>query len=890
MKTNSSYVDVPSTAPEDIQCRTLAVFDSLYRKKHRNKVMHTSDLSHADIQPGVKITIHETPESPYKCSDNCSVCFPQFFPVAGILEDEQAARLINSIVATIQSDLSYLLRSLSEHGDMIVARWKKKTRTKRSQFLKDNTDLFDRKWAPIYLLDLLHQPSFGSRGSGLFKSPRDNMKARTIATVSGNRSVAHKYEHTWFLPYLNVETLAEDPSLLLKLLHLRTSEDIGGWRMFDRSQLHLAEDLSIIAPLFNKHCVVMAGPSFGQLVPWSYEGMHRHLISGFPQARLILTAEKAMLELLRKCVSGILCEISPPATLTPQTRWLELVVTGFGDMESQLGWPRGTIETMQRPVFTPNHLVQIIESRYDEARDHIELLQTDPEYFQLQASQISTAFTFEGEDETIKWTLIADDLILEAIRREAFWRQLSKEARLLSLSFKALVESLSDQTEDTEHSRDIFHLTVYWLQDFCVTFFGYMRLRLELSVSTSRGFEDKFEYVKNNKSGRLRKRPLLIGDHFHEDVLFWSLISICYDDYRAFEMHPTFNFAIIDDVCRNNPRDAERMNQRTRDLVDDMSVFCNMVSHIEMQRMRDRASIPSQFWKLKETDESQKSFMLKLERLLDLPLGQKIGSLLANHVQRACSTSWPRGFRTHRWLEQATVARDALDVLWQAARTIWATELKQVRLSKHEIDEDMDVLSESLRAAVRSTLAAEKQAIMQEEEARVQSRAQSGSGYRPFESKSAQASTAQKSKIQPDRQAGSLNKGRQYAGSIVTSRSASLPSPPPRSTPVSSVNVHKNSLDLFHHMFPQNHVEGQRSFSWQHFLSAMADAGMIVSQKHGSAVTFASQTNEDYGSRSIVIHRPHPDSTINPVMLRTIGKRIAKWLSWQRDTFVERER
>jgi hypothetical protein len=890
MKTNSPCAGVPSIAPADVRRRTLAVIDSLYRKKHLIKVIELPALSSSDLQPGVKLSIGDSPESPYECSDNCTVCFAQFFPVAGTLDDEQAERLISSLVASVQSDLSYLLRCLSEHGDLIVARWRKKTRTKRAQFLEDNTDLFDKKWAPIHLLDLISPPQFGSTGSRVFKSPRDDIKSSTVAAASHERSVTHKYEHTWILPYLNVETLAEDPSLLLRLLHLRTSEGVGGWRMFDKSQLHFVEELSIITPLFNKSCVVMQGPQLGKLVPWNYEEMHRHLTSGFPQARLLLTAERAMMQLLRQCVSGILCGVDSLSILAPQTKWLDLIESGFEDMESKLSWPRGTIDTIQRPLFTPNHLVNIIRSRYDEARDHIELLQTDPEYFQFQASQLSSTFVLEDEEKTIKWTLIADDLVFEAIRREAFWRQLSEEADLMILLFKALVESVSDQTQDTDELRDTFHLTVYWLQDFCVTFFAYMRLRLETSLTTSRGFEGSFEFVKNHKSGRLRKRPLLMRDSSHEDVLFWSLVSVCYDDYRTFEMHPTFNFTIIEDVCRNDPKDAERMSQHTCNLVDDMSVLCDMVSHIEMQRIRDRASIPSKFWKLKEDNESQKSFMIKLDRLLDLPLGQKMGSLLADQMQKTCSVTWPRGFRTERWLEQATVARDALDVLWQAARRIWAAELKQVRLPKLEIDNDMKILSESQSERVRSRLVAEKQAIMQEEEKKTKDRALDGGEYRPFKNNFDQNSTALESKIISYHQYGNRITGLQDVAPLATSKPEPRRHLSPNFALVASIAVHKDSLKLFYHMFPETHEESQRSFAWQHFLSAMADAGMTVSQKHGSAVTFRSRTSEKQGARSIVVHRPHPHSTINPVMLRAIGKRITRCFYWQRDTFVEQQR
>jgi hypothetical protein len=61
-----------------------------------------------------------------------------------------------------------------------------------------------------------------------------------------------------------------------------------------------------------------------------------------------------------------------------------------------------------------------------------------------------------------------------------------------------------------------------------------------------------------------------------------------------------------------------------------MYEFGDMVSHVETQEMRDRASIPSKLWKLEKDDDYQKSSMMKLNWLLDLPLGQKMGFSLAN--------------------------------------------------------------------------------------------------------------------------------------------------------------------------------------------------------------------------------------------------------------------
>ena len=51
-------------------------------------------------------------------------------------------------------------------------------------------------------------------------------------------------------------------------------------------------------------------------------------------------------------------------------------------------------------------------------------------------------------------------------------------------------------------------------------------------------------------------------------------------------------------------------------------------------------------------------------------------------------------------------------------------------------------------------------------------------------------------------------------------------------------------------------------------------------------MTFKDEKN---GKSSIIFHRPHPDPTIDPIMLRTMGKRVRKWFGWEVESFVDVE-
>lgn len=64
------------------------------------------------------------------------------------------------------------------------------------------------------------------------------------------------------------------------------------------------------------------------------------------------------------------------------------------------------------------------------------------------------------------------------------------------------------------------------------------------------------------------------------------------------------------------------------------------------------------------------------------------------------------------------------------------------------------------------------------------------------------------------------------------------------------------------------------------FVHAMRDAGCLVRSRPGSAVAFAVE-----GKGRIVFQRPHPEAKLYAIMMRAMGKRLAKWFGWQLESF-----
>jgi hypothetical protein len=65
----------------------------------------------------------------------------------------------------------------------------------------------------------------------------------------------------------------------------------------------------------------------------------------------------------------------------------------------------------------------------------------------------------------------------------------------------------------------------------------------------------------------------------------------------------------------------------------------------------------------------------------------------------------------------------------------------------------------------------------------------------------------------------------------------------------------------------------------------MIDAGFVPFESAGSAVSF--HATDGHGG-SIAFHRPHPDVTVFPVVLRSWGRRMGRWFGWREGGFEGR--
>jgi len=98
---------------------------------------------------------------------------------------------------------------------------------------------------------------------------------------------------------------------------------------------------------------------------------------------------------------------------------------------------------------------------------------------------------------------------------------------------------------------------------------------------------------------------------------------------------------------------------------------------------------------------------------------------------------------------------------------------------------------------------------------------------------------------------------------------------------LAAIQLPQSALAVFRKIFPTTPEERLEEVEWDAFVRSMGSAGFMAKNGGGSMVIF--ENKRDPGT--IIFHRPHPHTKIDPIMLQSMGRRMNKWFHWKRETF-----
>lgn len=809
-----------------------------------------------DIAPGdlYAVSLSDICEPPCKCAD-CTNSF--YLPeeqinlntsYRGKISDHDARRIAAQHVRDMQQEREYLVQRLASHADVLMNRWKKKSIEKRHSLLVDVVpELGEHRWAI---------PRFISTTPDKHRYRKERAARRQF-----------------LLPWLSVEVLKANPAVLFGLLHCRTTYPPQDWAPYDNMQLIISWASGFFDVEYTDKCVIMYGPRYGELVDWQAGPAHRADIMGFPRARLVLEAQAYLMGGLRKIVDKIM----DGADMSKQSiseKWRLVTSLGFKQTGAVEIWSPYTNQGFSAPpVFNINNLISIVQTRSDAVSDHLWLLQTEPAYMRRYIRIV-----LQGDFHRICKPDEVGSLVVKELYKDVvaywMWRWVSTEFAHV----KAVHDRFRDSVHPGERLPPRYDRALGALELLLVNLVKFSAAYLSEVLPYRPGFRDRYSFSRCAEAngtisieGR-REKMLDVKKLFFEDPLEWCLVQMQGASDTQSNFDHAMLFAFLDSHLANStPKERARVDEILYRKLSDLAAYHEILISVRLHRPQNEIR------NIEEVKESEdrgawKGFNIPVQ------LGAKDSIRLGTPLLRDFyEAPVPGGLKNIAWLKRSQALRKSLEKFWGGMRRCSQDILKEAKFSTEEALSILNVTSAYLTpeyvAAVR---AEEEQVLAGNERASEPLQKEWGSSSA---TQSAEPAPKAKIKTKVGKEAEPMKEiEEKIAGVTVDFVEESY----------FVVPVKRRAFDMITLMFPSTAQEAAKSVEWDNFVYAMSDIGFAARNGGGSAVLFANEgwVKEGQSGGKIVFHKPHPIAKIDPIMLHSMGKRMAKWFGWSRERFA----
>lgn len=797
---------------------------------------------------------------------DCVNCSSQFlsmtqqdydrFRYEPVITPAAAKTVLASFINQIDADRAYLAGLCDQYGNTIISRWRKKSRNKREALL------------------LLADPT-------IEKEPWFRLR------IEGNIlrwQELREYRKSWLLPYMNIEIMKANPSVLLGLLQHRVHHSPEEWAAFDSHQLRQAWALGYFDLEYcGEYCIVMHGINYGKLVPWDKKAAESLDIVGYPRASLIIEAQALMFSRLRAIVDLILAGVDRD-TVGASDKWQEMVRAGSKQSNNIELWSDYVNQPFSAPPkFDVDHYCSIAEARMQAAQDHLWLLQTDPSYFRRFVRVLAV-----GEVYRTAWryVLIAKDIHL-AVEDYLVWRGLFDEWSSVRDHYRRFQDSiysgqplprrleqslvLLESTLLTRVDLKIKHLSGYISQRP-----GFQHIWEWTVVTTPPSKPGQQMFAAQRKSD---KGPAY--EQYCKDTLDWTLTELQSrpNDDSRFD-HSELFARLEAHLAEAGPEERARLDETVYAKMSDFAAQHEMLFALRLHRPAFGHPGIEEVRRLAKVNSTLSTRILVVNAAA---YKSKLHAFSADSIKLLEQSTPAVGRKNEAWLDRRTAERKILTKFWDEARVSFREELSYTSMEQKEIDDAISVISVS-----NSTEYAE---IVENERLQV-SVAIAG----------AAALTKNTTKITTE--ASSWDNGPDVSTLAIEERAAkskTRPSSQPTSAAIDQNASHKTrinedvkfvdqqcittttrALEVIRKMYPTSAEEtSAKDTDWDLFVHAMNDLDFNARNVGGSGVAF-----EHPLKKKIIFHRPHPVAKIDSVMLQSMGKRLNKHFGWSRETFV----
>ena len=792
--------------------------------------------------------------TPPTCSKLCKECSTQYRTVPmqhypwmryrAVHSDDEARALIRKHVQSIHRNLASVTTKLQTHGNAFLKRWAKKPIAKRVACLKEAF--------PAIPTRRHHHPE---------------QLRRVLINTTFDTRIASDFHEGFLNQFLDSDSLSQDPWRLLALVHFRTKFGPSEWIRWDMRQLAIPFAEGGLRMGYNPHCVVMKSEGFGELVQWTEDAAHCREAVGFPLAEVALQAQARLARFLASMVEKVLegSDAGPG-----NEKWMAKVLEFEASAEAERSpFP---LPFSAPPRYIPERMLEVVGARIAHAERNLWRAQTDPDHLRQILLTVKASTWYSQQDQSTRNGYLIKISISYAVRVE-IWRH---------IHYYASVAAATPRDEPE------FEKALLLLQTELVYLYRSQTRGLEGLNSTLPPFAQLFG-VDSHKDAKLdRSWDAQSGD----EPLFWVI-------YHLHERLPTYDAGFLlsflqEQMDKRTQRKKAAPHPLLETILEDMAATHEAIEmlasyplplhdadsltgfRVEFARRDDWLASPRKVNAvILPLNVGGDTLIKRLNELMDLPAAGK--KVTPEELER-----FDEGHvRLERfWTDALEVMKGSFDEFpplpqeEEAIRT-WVESFfpcrseeyqAQLRREREELEESLDIDRPS------------GQADQGQEPISLPLRLTRTEGHTaPSETIPVREKVKTRGLPPPD----------PLPPEPVEEDHPEPPEPAPP-----QVEVHREAYELFRRMFrPGECTKRTASVPWTAIEAAFADAGCRMEQRQGSAVAFLQHPSPSNGGRAgaVVIHRRHPDPTVNPIALRDIGGRVRKYFGWTEGSFVERK-
>lgn len=813
------------------------------------------------IPSHIPSAVYEAPCECHFCQHGWKTVFQQDWTVnwyKGTIRDPDARRQLAKHIQSASEDREYLKQRLSSHGDVIMNRWKKKSRDKRQALLLEAMPgLSEERWIIL----------------------RYGMMEESIMCAIEGRTV--KRRHELLVHWLSHELLRSNPSFLFALLHNRSTYSPQEWFAWDWKQLVLSWAGGYFDVLFSIKSVLLYDPKFGKLVDWEDEPSHRADMLGFPMANLIFEGQAYLMSGLRAIVDKILegVDFGKPAS---SVKWKEMTTLGFRHANELEMWSPYTNQPFSAPpTFSIDGILATVQARMDALGDHLYFLQTDLPYLRRHIKTICQGKAYQMMGKENLGAVVSYEL-LEDVTSYWRWGWIHTECQHLKLVHGRYRDSIYPGAPlPRQFDNALGSLKVLVLKEV---------LRrgedFQLIKNYRPGFASKFdfknvteqdgEYIQFSRKSQI---PTNSAESFANDPLDWCLNQLEGSPETLSNHDHAVLFAYLEHYLANSSvNEKARMDELLYQKLSDLASCHEILASIQLHRPQ------SQVLTVKECEETGRLAW----RTNKFTISRK------DRSYRQTGVAFMKDFydvapfigkKTTEWMEHEKRTRKAVDDFWtglrKTPRRLFAAP--GIGLTSSEIDEHLKVIEYNLSTDHENFLFVEEQRLKAEiEKARGPLPV-----VTPFNDWNVQASS-ESSTVAPQPKSKAKTRPVEGNSDVVQLDQAvedlDLGSEDEKELKTAPQQVTKRAYEMLKTMFPATAIEANsKGIEWINFVYAMSDMGFSARNAGGSVVSFSSQDASD--KRRINFHKPHPGSKIDVVVLRSMGTRLTRHFGWKQGGF-----